>query len=335
MLLINTDKIFGVSHQVIVKAKKTMIDEISHGALKLKYDTSFDPYKNMVICAEVVSGPSRLNSVLLYTEDTGMTADTSKLDNYITVKEQKIEVRPGDKIYFHYLGLHDNNYLGKDRKGNSIYMIPYDTIFCIVRKKKICMINGYVLVEPFFGKDYQDIAIPEYNSFMKPIGTRTIKVKMNDDGLVLDIGEKPKYRQGTIKHIGAHIKNDFKLKAGDKVIFGDGCEFKNTIEGKEYNVMKQWDVLATIKDNKVVPCGMTVMVDPFPVPKASKIILLDTSMLKPQENEGIVVGVGNLVPPDVELGDKVRFRKDNFFTLKMEEFNCIFMHYNYLDFKYV
>jgi len=149
-----------------------------------------------------------------------------------------VETEVGDKAYFHYSTLRSTeNFQYREVSGKVVYKVPYESLFCIVRNNRITMLNGNVLVDKYFDDDLEDVEV----------GDNTIRAKVKA-GLVVQIGEKPKYLTGVLRHIGKPIGDQtrYTCAPGELIMFRPSSEFENTIEGHEYYVMKQWDLIAKV-----------------------------------------------------------------------------------------
>ncbi|KKN63256.1 hypothetical protein LCGC14_0503740 [marine sediment metagenome] len=283
------DQIKAAYGHVIVKVDDPMVTNINHGKLILKFDPTYDMYRNVKIAAEVVSPAAKLPKTPFFTINPGFPKPmlpiqsygnypTSFTYTYVKTDMQPNQVEAGDLAYFHYLTLHENNYLGKDEKGMEYYKCSYDNIFCVFKghltktravkewkhycyDKNPTMTNGYILVEPYWGTGFVEVEIDEIGHNLKPTGEkRSIKVNMSPSGIIYDVYNKPIYGHGTIRHIGCKINDmDYGIAEGDQVIYLHGSEFKNKIEGKEYYIMKQWDVVAKTDHHKLIPVGDYVL----------------------------------------------------------------------------
>lgn len=189
------------------------------------------------------------------------------------------EVPVGSTIYFHYNSLlNTSNYMwseppGPDQDmGDLIYLIHYSQIFCYVVGGKITMLNGYVLVSEYYDGSPDEIEVNGQKMFGKV-----------QNGIVTEIRTKPKYLTGMVEHIGKGIGKDIRqTEPGALVMFRPSSEFRNTIEGVTYYVMRHWDLVAewlsdseirhveelarqqgvVIEFNKLIPIGDYVMIVP-------------------------------------------------------------------------
>ncbi len=184
-----------------------------------------------------------------------------------------VEVIPGDEIYFHYNCLLDpSNFIAREDDGNLLYRIHYAQIFCYVREGEINMVNAYVLVSPVFDGDAEAIEV----------NGQTIIGKVKN-GLITEIGEKPKYLNGVVEYIGKGIGKDVRsVIPGDRIFFRPSSEFRNCILGVDFYIMRHWDLLlcyiseeekamtkklaaeqgVVIEFNEAIPLGFYIMVEP-------------------------------------------------------------------------
>lgn len=185
----------------------------------------------------------------------------------------EVEVKIGDEIYFHYNCLLDpSNFIAREESGDLLYRIHYAQVFCYVRQGEINMINSYVLVSPVFSGDTEQIEVDGQKI--------TAKVK---NGLVVELGEKPKYLTGVVEYIGKGIGDDVRsVIPGDLILFRPSSEFRNTILGVDFYIMRHWDLLLSfiseeekrktrelaaqhgvvIEFNEAIPLGFYLMVQP-------------------------------------------------------------------------
>lgn len=323
-------------HSVIVKVDKRINDEISMGKTKLYLNGEYDLYKNIKICGEVVSSPKKLNGTVLYGKREGFPPYSGKKDKmgnynptphqheYVTMVDSPIETKSGDTVYFHYLTLSASTYLGRDDEGLELYRCAYDQIFCIVREGEIRMVNGWVAVTPLQDDSYQEVEIDELDIFNRKIGTRTERVKMNESGIIYDMNDEPIFRHGTLSMRGvAPDHKDYEVAVGDTLIYSDFSEFKNTIEGKEYYLMKLWDVVAVYKGVEILPIGDYVLLDATEAPQ-TKLILPDKYNRKADTGGVLSVGTG---VEDIQPLQTVHFHGSRAFYVPVGEKRLCFITY--------
>jgi chaperonin GroES len=95
---------------------------------------------------------------------------------------------------------------------------------------------------------------------VRPLHDRIIVQRIDEGeqkvgGIIIPDSAKEKPQQGTVIAVGNGKANDngkripLDVKAGDRILFGkySGQEIK--LDGKEYFIMKEDDVLAVIEDN--------------------------------------------------------------------------------------
>lgn len=273
-------EITPVINYVFFQVEKETEDLLETKIGALYIDTRFDTGRHAKICGHVIGVPQKLtDSITMWREEEGlpmpvtyysgeMTAQMApilKAGMRMTAAEEKEadrriirdyydpsshepayktladivpEVQVGDKIYFHYNTVHEENRI-RTEDGRKIYKVRYDQIFCSVRNGQIIPIGGWVLMEPAWDEETQEIQLQ---------GQEKVRGKVSASGLVTELHDKPKPLEGIIANIGTQLKGDPELgvKNGDRVFFLPLSEFKNKIEGKEYYIMRQKDIIAKI-----------------------------------------------------------------------------------------
>jgi chaperonin GroES len=87
---------------------------------------------------------------------------------------------------------------------------------------------------------------------IKPLGARVVIKKMEAEekteaGLLLSGSAKEKPQQAEVLAVGPGTKDEpMELKVGDTVIYGKYAGTEVSVEGKDYLIMKQSDVLAIL-----------------------------------------------------------------------------------------
>jgi co-chaperonin GroES (HSP10) len=227
---------------LLITVDKEFEDSIKlNSGLKLHLDTSFNPYQHATIKGKVAHVPRKLSNA-----PVGM-GEYKRSD--ITP-----EVQEGDTLYFHYNTVQQHNLI--EIEGVRYYMLPYEQVFCVVRSvddkaeshgddafwynkvNKIIPIGSHVLVSPTYpeGVVMEDVA-------GKQIAVRKV------GSIIIEHDIKPYKDRGNIAFIGTPLANQPKLdvKAGDMVMLSGYSDFKNKIEGEEYYVVKQMDILGTLE----------------------------------------------------------------------------------------
>ncbi len=290
------------------------------GGTKLITDWTHDKWRYKTIHGKVLSACRHPGSGVLYPVPLGYpkSREMARNQEIVRTTHQKVIIQKGDTIYFHYLTVSPGNYI-KREKGAAIYKVPYESIFCTIRNKKIFMINGNVLVTDVYEKGYGpvDVEGKDIMASTKEI-TRTDGSKVE---LVTGIADKPQYRKGMIQNIGDGIPplTRATLNEGDTIIFREDSEFDNEIQNKEYYVMKQWDIMAKVSGKEVTPVGEYVYIEPDPWEQGeSKVFLPDKA--RPLPITGVVLDIGDLVEDMIENGDRVQFKPEekSFFQLEAD-----------------
>jgi co-chaperonin GroES (HSP10) len=153
----------------------------------------------------------------------------------------KPKVKVGDLIYFHF------NTLAEDKKlfinKENLYMLEYNRIFCRI-DNGIDMVGSWILVNDIDSSDLIDVGVGKLKGKVRESGIavlaeeRDVKKKKPGIGILAAIAEP---REGG---------PDLKLKPGDKVYYEPNSMFDNIIEGKEYFVMHQDDLMACVEKKK-------------------------------------------------------------------------------------
>ncbi len=131
----------------------------------------------------------------------------------------KQELQVGDLVYFNYLTVDTENLVTGER---DVYLVDLEECFSFVRSGSLTAISNHVLVEP--------------EVIEEKVGSIYVGVPKKSE------------TEGYVRHIGAPLKNkdELGLISGDKVRFHERNSFLNKIEGVEYYVMKQDDLLGKI-----------------------------------------------------------------------------------------
>ena len=229
-------KIYGevISEAMLRKAGAALVYEYPEGFPHPKY------YRD----AETVEQQKAFYSAM---QSKNINYDPSLFEGTETcdITEQEVDIRVGDKIYFSYLGYHPDNLIDhKDEEGYEYYKIPFESVYCVVRDGEICMVNGNVFVQPYFGEGYEEIEVDGKRSYGKFFeGTEIVE----------SIKERPEYLQGIIKHIGKPLGRNSRVTVipEDRVIFTPSNNFrdddiKDKVEGEEYYTLRQWDVISKV-----------------------------------------------------------------------------------------
>ena len=87
---------------------------------------------------------------------------------------------------------------------------------------------------------------------IKPLADRvlvepTAAEQKTASGIIIPDTAKEKPQRGVIKAVGKGIKDEpMELKVGDQVLYGKYAGTEISVEGKDYLMMRQSDVLAVI-----------------------------------------------------------------------------------------
>lgn len=338
-------------HDVIVRLSSDMKDRKSFTGkngekITLYADTEFDKWHKVMTHGEVLAAPSKLPADVLYLKNPGSPSPASylsskevenmvgtyhpgqrdKVSNRIrvtnglytpefeTLKGKKVDVKRGDKVYFSYLALDEENFLGYDNEGLLLYKIKYSEIFCRVRNSNITPINGHCLVKPYHGEGFKEIDVDG-----KTVQAKTVTAGAVE--MVSELSDKPLYLQGVLQHIGSPVGELTRpdCKPGDRIVYATASDYEEEIEGETYFVMKQWDLLAKVEDEKLIPVGDYITIETEAPASKSKIILRDHDLETMIPDKGTVSGTGANVK-DLGPGDYIYYDRGHGSHLPMKEF---------------
>lgn len=263
---------------IFFQVDKEKEDEIFTKAGVIFLANQFEPGKHARIYGNVIAVPGRLSSdVKLWRDDVGLPNPQSYYSSDLctqtipilmvenkncdpdVIKEEEHkfqqelycpstyeptfrtlndiaqEIEIDDRIYFHYNTVSKENRI-ETKDGNKVFKVRYDQVFCAVRQGTLIAIGGWVLIEAIWDDQVEEIA------------GMNVRGKVGKFGLITELHDKPKPLEGRVACIGTPIEGEAELdiNKGDKVIFLPLSEFKNTIEGKEYYIMRQKDLIAKI-----------------------------------------------------------------------------------------
>lgn len=146
------------------------------------------------------------------------------------------EIKVNDTAYFHYNAIGDLSRILLEYSKKPDHVIPYTMIFCVVRDGEIIPIGGRVLCEKVYDGDVEEIETE---------GGKKITALKSKSGIIMDINVKHSPYKARVTHIGTPVLGApmLHVKPGDIVYYEKDSDFVNEIEGKEYFVMKQENLL--------------------------------------------------------------------------------------------
>lgn len=175
---------------------------------------------------------------------------------------EKMDMQVGDRIYFDYNTLEEENNLGY-YNGKMVFKVRYDDVICVVRKPTRKQAEEMAPeYKQHLENKYKDRIIPigeiidfilnEGNRIIMQAGWTLIRPEMEkweefttQSGIITKCKLDPKPLRGFISYID---HSDFGLKKGDRIVFHPDANWLNIIEGIEYYVIKEKDILG-IFDN--------------------------------------------------------------------------------------
>lgn len=316
-------KIKPTKKYIFVQIDKTHADTItSEGGLELMLIMGWGPGDDLWHVAEsgtVVAGPSHLNKEFNTTMD----------------------VLPGDKIYFHFHVVNEDNRVVYD--GEEYYLCTYDQAYCVIRDGKIIMLSDHVLAQP--AMEEQEDAFTKSGIQLRsditpiPIKNRAVISHMPDlslrgpKGIVIDIGRldsnfstdeimKAYKGLGSIMYKPADAESstiemipvsDTGFSVGDQIHYSKDSDIPIKIEGEIYYRMQINDVWGKIVEGEVQPLSNRMLV--IPKEEAEKTeggIIKGPKTTRRKYAEGKVVRTGpgeDGTPMTVKKDDMVIYTK--------------------------
>lgn len=145
---------------------------------------------------------------------------------------KKVNVKTGEKIYFDFNVLQEENILG-DHKGKPMYKVRVDQIYCVIRreredvtwiswKDRIVMQGGWVLAEAD-EETWDDITTPA--------------------GII----KKPKPDAKALRAFVRHLEGRTDIKVNDLVVFLPMADAPLKVEGKDYLCMHEDWIVSKIR----------------------------------------------------------------------------------------
>lgn len=199
------------TQRLIVRSEHIYNYYREHGSLKLYVDPLFNKGQAKIKSAIVAAIPSAMH-------------EWSRI---------KPDVEVGDKVYFHYNALREESAIPDS---DHLWFIEYQDVFCTVRNGNIIPIGSRVLVEALYDPNVTEVEIDGI----------TVKATLTASGIVDQINVKHDLKKGKLAFIGEPLRGDkyLDVKSGDTIYFTKDADFRNTIEGKDYFIMYQDDIIA-------------------------------------------------------------------------------------------
>jgi co-chaperonin GroES (HSP10) len=149
-----------------------------------------------------------------------------------------VDAQAGERVYFSENATEEDRKMGP-YQGGMMYAVRVDEIQAVVRKKavfegynalqkeRVVMQGGWVLVKLDM-ETWEEITIP---------------VPGHEQGIIIKSAPEAKPLRGWVEEVN-HRKD---LKRGDHIIFERDADAPCTVEGHDYTIMKDEDILATIQ----------------------------------------------------------------------------------------
>ena len=189
-----------IKDKFLVKLEKLVEDTVKVNGVEMYLDSSYDPMRFARQYGEVVIAPERLTS-------------------------KNMDVKVGDRIYFHHFVADKKNQMVEDEDGNYILQVDAGQIYCAVRDNKIIMQNFWCFVEQ---------------------KTESEDNYKTSSGIFLKSTMEIEEQRGYLKYANQEIL-DYGAKINDEVIFSENSEYNMNVEGQELLRMRNIDILAVVE----------------------------------------------------------------------------------------
>lgn len=262
----------GGANNVLIKVHSLVESKTDHRGIAgqaIMVDTTYEPEKRVKTSGTVVQLPLYLGNLPFSSIPSGYPGygairevdgdmDDPSPDFYTTGKSRfrmmndiAAEVQVGDTIYFKWRVIHNRNNLvaesiEKDAAKPSawIFRVPYDQIYCSLRDGKIIPIGGHVLIDPIF-ETWEEILRPTYYPYKNNLGEFIERPK--SEWIQTKVAPAKKDQQGVVAHVGTPIRGERReINPGDKVLYRPKLKSLVKIEGKQYFVMRQDQVVCRV-----------------------------------------------------------------------------------------
>ena len=284
-----------INGNVLVLVDSTVVEKIG----LIFQDIRFNKHSKTVITGLVVAAPEFGDHNPLNEINEGMPRRLNPRAEYVYCDEFKCEIQAGDKVYFHYLSLEQDQNFVQHADGKKIYRVDVSEIFCYVREGVIHPNLNWVLGVPFWAE------AKDLGNGVKGY-TKIIDVAGEQKEIVSGIQFKPEVNIATIKHIGLGVFEPRKnIKAEDICYLTPDCEFENEIEGVKYWCFKHEDIIAVKSGNLVAPCRDWCLIWTDPKVYEGALHVNHDYLMIPFSGKVFTVGDEPVIP--LKKGDNVIF----------------------------
>ena len=284
------------------------------GGKQVVIDPSFDPQIHIRTYGTVVSVPLHLTKRPIMQEHLGTPSyGESSPYEYRYLSDVQQEVKPGDRIYFHFNTITMRNMVkeeGEHPNRTWYFKVSYDQVICAVREGKIIPIASYALVEPDY-ETWEDILHPTYSNLKDEHGNFIQKPKSE----WIQTKVKPEYHflTATVKYVGTPLGTDkCEVEPGQKIWYRRNADWKNKIEGVEYFAIRPRHIIGKEVDGKFVPVRGYILITPEEEPAVTESGI---ELKKKIPKRGFVVHPGD---SPYAIGTKVEFGSSDRQELKLK-----------------
>ena len=247
-------KLRSLTDYVYIEIEGTLYNEDSgvQGANgeNIWIDPTYDPQYHVKIAGKVVATPEAMSNRPISQETKG-TPSYALTRDYLYRRRSDIplEVEIGDIVYFHFNTLASMNGDKNRMLEKNMFKVAYENILCAVRNNKIIMIGGYCLIKPDI-QTWEETVLPtpvivNGQPLLDKNGQRVMKPK--DEWIVIQQEPEERSLLGFVVNVGTPIKgHETSIKNGDHIMYHKNADWRQTIEGEEYFVIRQRHIIGKL-----------------------------------------------------------------------------------------
>lgn len=214
-----------------------------------------------------------------------------------------VDIRPGDRVWFHYLCAEDRSAMERNRDGSWNVTMQVSDIFCVEREGTLIMNQNWVLAEPV--RD-QKISLVDAFGFEKAAELLPSEGIQMVEQVKLD----PYVDEAYIRHID-HCRYrgvDEEVMAGNRVYLAKDSAFPNVIRNRQRLLCRHTDILAIHHSDpsQVKPVGDNHLVK-VAVNEYKSTVIHHTVIVKAPE-WGLIVNSGKRCKQG-NVGSKIMFTR--------------------------
>ena len=164
------------------------------------------------------------------------------VDTYYKKFVKDVELKVGDKIYFHHSVVQNNQkhkperYHIEESTGDRLYICPYELIYCVVRDGVIIPLEDFIFCSEV-KETKEELINPKF--FQKEVF----------ESKQIPILSKKLEQVAMVEVINKRVSKEIDVKKGDKIFIMKDSDYGIRIEGIDYFRIMARNILAVVEDN--------------------------------------------------------------------------------------